>query len=130
MLILTIRTDKPEAEIGLYENDKKLAYEVWYAHRELSVTIHHKIKDLLDSQNKTWQDLHGAVCFEGPGSFTGLRIGLTVANALAYGLDIPIVATTGENWLADGLVDLATGKNIKIALPKYGADANITMPKK
>lgn len=47
MLILTIRTDKPEAEIGLFNDQEKIAYEVWEAHRELSVSLHQKVEDLL-----------------------------------------------------------------------------------
>jgi hypothetical protein len=43
MIILTIRTDKPESEIGLFNNKDKLAYEVWQAHRELAETVHKKI---------------------------------------------------------------------------------------
>ncbi len=49
MIILTIRTDKPEAEIGLYDGEQQLAYEMWSAHRQLAETIHTKIKELLDS---------------------------------------------------------------------------------
>ena len=37
MLILAIRTEKPEAEIGLFDDEKKLAYETWEAHRQLAV---------------------------------------------------------------------------------------------
>lgn len=130
MLILTIRTDKPEAEIGLYEDDKKLAYETWQAHRTLSETIHLKIKDLLSDQKKSLQDIKGVVCYKGPGSFTGLRIGLSVANSLAYGLETHIVGTTGENWIEDGVEELKTGKQEPVIKPEYGAPAHITTPKK
>lgn len=82
MLILTIRTDKPEAEIGLCNGDKQLAYETWQAHRLLAETLHRKVEDLLASQSKTVDDIEGLVGFQGPGSFTGLRIGLSVVNAL------------------------------------------------
>jgi tRNA threonylcarbamoyladenosine biosynthesis protein TsaB len=130
MLILTIRTDKPEAEIGLFEDDKQLAYETWQAHRELSVTIHKKIDELLKTQNKELEDVRGIVCFKGPGSFTGLRIGLTVGNTLAYGLQIPIVGAMGESWQRDGIQRLLKGDNEKVAMPEYGAEPNITVRKK
>jgi len=130
MIILTIRSDKPEAEIGLYDGEKQLAYETWQAHRELAETLHKKIETLLKSKQKSWQNVQGIVCFEGPGSFTGLRIGLTVGNALAYSYSIPIVTTQDPNWLETGIARLAKGENDTQALPFYGADAHITPQKK
>ena len=131
MIILAIRTDKPEAEIGLFENHKQLAYTTWQAHRELSNTIHLKLKKTLKRQGKTIEDIEGIVCFRGPGSFTGLRIGLTVANTLAYGLDdAPIVAGQGKDWLEKGITRLMKGESDKVALAEYGAAAHITLPKK
>jgi len=130
MLILTICTDNPQAEIGLFEDTKKLIYETWAAHRELSVTIHKKLAQLLKSQKKDWQDIEGIVCFQGPGSFTGLRIGLTVGNTLAYSYSIPIVGTSGDDWVKDGLQKLCSGQNDTLVMPEYGADANITTPRK
>lgn len=130
MLILTIRTDKPEAELGLFDNHKKLAYSTWPAHRELAETIHIKINELLESQGRDLSDLKGLVAFQGPGSFTGLRIGLSVANALAYSLETPIVADAGEDWLSAGIQKLAQGQNDQLAIPEYGAPPRTTAPKK
>lgn len=130
MLFLTIRSDKPEAEIGLFDDQEKVAYEVWEAHRELSVTLHQKIETLLEAAGKELKDLDGIVGFAGPGSFTGLRIGLTVANALAYGLEKPVVASKGEDWISSGITRLQNGDRDKIALPEYGAPVHITKQKK
>jgi len=130
MVILTIRTDNPEAEVGLYDSRQQLAYESWHAHRELSNTLHKKIQALLREQDKRLEDIQGIVCYQGPGSFTGLRIGLTVANTLAYGLDTPIVAAQGDDWIAKGIIRLEKGDADPVALPEYGANANITLPKK
>lgn len=130
MLIITIRTDKPEAELGLYEDDKQLKYEMWLAHRQLAETIHQKIAELLESQHKKLEDLAGIVAFKGPGSFTGLRIGLTVANALSYSLGIPIVACEDPNWLEKGVEALKNGQNEQLAMPEYGAAPHITQQKK
>ncbi len=130
MLILTVRTDNPEAEIGLFDGETKLAYETWQAHRELSNTIHAKVKALLESQNKSLQNVEGIVCFQGPGSFTGLRIGLTAADVLAYGLGIPIVAMQGDDWALEGMKRLTSGEDDRIALPHYGAPVHITQQRK
>ena len=129
-MILTLRTDKPEAELGLYDDDKQLAYIVWPAHRELAETIHRRIDTLLKEHTKQLHDITGIVCFQGPGSFTGLRIGLSVANALAVALDVPIVASQGDDWLKVGVARLVSGENDIQALPFYGADAHITPQKK
>lgn len=130
MIILTIRTDKPEAEIGLFDNDTQLAHETWHAHRELAETIYKKVRALTESASKTIEDVEGIIAFQGPGSFTGLRIGLTVANALAYGLSIPVVATQTDAWVGLGIARLRAGESDHIALPEYGGEANITTPKK
>ncbi len=129
MLILTIRTNKPEAELGLYQDDTQVAYTVWQAHRLLAETIHLQIKSLLDGQRKKLQDVEGIVAFKGPGSFTGLRIGLSVANALATSLPAPIVSTKGDDWIKNGAKKLASGDNENIGLPEYGSAPHVTQPK-
>jgi len=130
MLILTLRTDNPQAEIGLFDDNTKLGYETWQAHRELSDTIHRKIEELLKTHHKNWQDIGGIVAFKGPGSFTGLRIGLTVANTLAYALGIPAAGQMGGNWIETGLKRLAAGEQDKLLMPEYGAPVHITIQKK
>lgn len=130
MIILTIRSDKPEAEVGLYDGQNQLAYDTWQAHRELGQTLHLRIRDLLQGQGKEWTDIQGIIAFQGPGSFTGLRIGLSVANALAYAQNIPVVTTLDENWINKGIERLLKGENDNIAMPEYGAEANITQPRK
>jgi tRNA threonylcarbamoyladenosine biosynthesis protein TsaB len=130
MKILVIRTDKPEAEIGLYDDDKRLAYDVWHAHRQLAETLHSRIQNVLDRQGLNLHDVTGVVCYKGPGSFTGLRIGISVANALAYSLNVPIVGETGEDWQEKGASRLAAGQTGTAVLPEYGADVHITAPKR
>lgn len=130
MLILALRTDKPEAELGVYEADKQLAHETWQAHRELAETMHHKLEQILNKLSISINSLEGIVVYEGPGSFTGLRIGITVANTLSYALAIPIVGSTGNDWLETGIQKLNNGKNDRIVVPQYGADPHITKPRK
>jgi tRNA threonylcarbamoyladenosine biosynthesis protein TsaB len=130
MLILTIRSDAPEAQLGLFNNQDLLSKEEWLADRTLADSIHLKIEALLKVHGKDWDDINGIVCFEGPGSFTGLRIGISVGNALAYGLEAPIVGTRGKDWQEVGIKKLLSGKNDEIVLPHYGSEPHITSPKK
>src|SRR5215216_6547462 len=121
MIILSLRTDKPEAEIGLFASENQLGYEVWSAHRALAETIHLKIADLLKVQHIALKNLEGIVCYQGPGSFTGLRIGLSVANALAASLSIPIIGVENEDkWLQNGIEKLLQRQNDNAVMPVYG----------
>lgn len=130
-MILTIRTDKPEAEIGLYDQSgKQLHYISWPAHRQLAETIHDQIATLLQFDSSELKDLRGIIVFKGPGSYTGLRIGMSVANALAYSLSCKVVAANSENWQADGVKALNQGQGGQVALPEYDAPAKTTTPRK
>lgn len=130
MKILVIRTDNPEAEVGIYENGNKLAYKKWHAHRELSVTLPGKIDEILNKLSISYANLDGLIVFRGPGSFTGLRIGLAAANAMAYAQKLPIVAAGGPDWIEAGLKRLMNGQNDEIALPEYGSPPHVTKQKK
>lgn len=127
MIILAIRTDSPVTELILLDNDMELARDTWESGRSLASTILTHVVELCKSRSIVVQDIEGIICYEGPGSFTGLRIGITVGNTLAYSNTIPIVGSTGDNWLLGGLSKLLKGKNKKILTPKYGSEANITM---
>jgi tRNA threonylcarbamoyladenosine biosynthesis protein TsaB len=129
-MILLIRTDKPEAELYLYDKNGQVDVFKWEAHRQLAETLHKKIKELLDENNIEWSGLTGIGCFKGPGSFTGLRIGLTVANALANSLSVPVIAEGSDDWAKRCVERLGNHENDHIAKPDYGRPAHITQQKK
>ncbi len=126
-LMLALRTDKPEAELYLYEGDKKLSELKWGAHRQLAETVHLRIDELLAVQGTSLQSIEKIAVYMGPGSFTGLRIGISVANALSYGLSVPIVGSEGEGWLNNCLQN--SGSLVPV-VPIYGSEPHITQQKK
>lgn len=128
-MILTIRTDKPEAELAIYDDNGKLHEVIWQAHRQLGETIHLKIQELLSHGDIRYEDLSGIVFYSGPGSFTGLRIGASVAGALSSSLAISLVNSSGENWAENGVGRLKKGENESVAIV-YGSDPHITQPRK
>ena len=76
------------------------------------------------------KNISGIGIMRGPGSFTGLRIGMAVAITLADGLGVPIVGETGDSWRESALGRLSSGEDDQVILPFYGGDAHITKPKK
>ena len=129
-MILLIKTDQEDAFVGLHDNERLVSEKTWVAHKQLSDTLLKAIEDQLQTQSIAWSDIQGIVCYKGPGSFTGLRIGATVANTLAESVSIPIVGTNGDEWLEEGISRLHNDENDQIVLPEYGGDANITKPRK
>ena len=128
-MILALRSDKPEAELYLFDDGKKIAEIKWEAHRELADTLLSKIKEILVNNNVADNEITGIIMHTGEGSFTGLRIGTTVANAMSYSLGVPIVEAEGENWINEGLGKITSSKPGNLVVPKYNAEPNISQPK-
>lgn len=129
-MILAIRTDKPEAELYLVLPDgKEIAKHVWEAHRQLAATLVETIRSFLKKNGIKSSELAGIIIFTGVGSFTGLRIGTTVANALAYAHSLPITAGEGGDWIAEGLTKLTASTSGAYVVPKYDKEPNITKSK-
>lgn len=133
-MILILKTGTEENLLELRELDGgedsvKFRF-TWPASKLLSEELPGMIEDALSSLELGFDDISGVVGFRGPGSYTGLRIGITIINAIAYQVDAPIVGETGDNWLEDGLARLRYGEDDKIILPEYGGEANITKPRK
>lgn len=128
-MIILLDTSTATCYLTLVQDDRIFSYE-WEAGRGLARGLLGYFQEKLAEHDKTFADISGIVGFRGPGSFTGLRIGITVLNTLANAQHIPIVGTTGEDWKAQGIERLKAGEDDKIILPHYGSDANITQPRK
>ncbi len=83
---------------------------------DLAEQIFSFIHDKLQENGADWPDISEITFYSGPGSFTGLRIGAAVVNALADELQIPLYDHHGAKH--------------QIILPDYGRPANISTPKK
>lgn len=128
-MILLLDTSTPVCRLTIVDGAVSVTRE-WHADRDLARGLLRWLREQLHGSNKDLQDITGIGVYQGPGSFTGLRIGLTVMNTMASGLGVPIVATGGINWQQDALRSLNVGNNDKIALPFYDREATITKPRK
>lgn len=129
-MILAIDTSTPECKMFLIRNNSVFADKNWLAERRLALELLEQLETFLAENESSFKDIKGLVIFRGPGSFTGLRIGITVFNTLAEGLNIPIVGELGDDWLKQGIGRLSEGKVDTIVLPEYGMPPHITQPKK
>lgn len=102
------------AERAILRLDEK-SYE-WEAGREMAEGIFRFIHEKLVENGAEWEDISEIHFMSGPGSFTGLRIGATVVNALAGQLEVPLYNHRGEK--------------VEMIIPEYGRGARITAPRK
>lgn len=128
-MIVLLDASTPLCRLTLIDGDWR--YDTsWEANRELAKGLLGYIEQELHGQNRGFDDITGLGVYKGPGSFTGLRIGLTVFNTLADALAVPIVGETTDDWQSKALTRLERGESDRIVLPLYGSDAHITSPRK
>ena len=129
-MIFLLDTSTPECKMSLSTPGHALVATSWYAHRELADRLLKEMDSFFAEHDADVHSLNGLVVYKGPGSFTGLRIGITVMNTLADSVKIPIVGVTGENWQQEGITMIEAGDTHHIVLPEYGSLPHITKPKK
>jgi tRNA threonylcarbamoyladenosine biosynthesis protein TsaB len=89
-MLLAIDTATRAASIALYDETGVLAELTWRSRENHTVELMAQIVRLLDLAHAQKSDLRAIGVASGPGSFTGLRVGMSVAKGLAYGCAIPI----------------------------------------
>ena len=89
MLILAFETSAKAGSVALYENGKLLAESYQNTGLTHSQTLMVMAEDMLKAAGKTVTDVTAVAVAEGPGSFTGVRIGVAAAKGFAWGGQIP-----------------------------------------
>lgn len=107
--ILALETSSEACSVALWcENRLDSLYQ--HAPRQHGELLLPMVKKVLDNSNILLKDLDAIAVSIGPGSFTGLRIGVSVAKALAFSVDIPVIGISSLASLAYHLLKASTGK--------------------
>jgi len=116
MYTLFISTYDKFINVALLKDDEVLEEIKKESINSHSIYTMPMIKEILDKNNITTNDLNQIEVINGPGSFTGVRIAVTIAKTLAYTLNIPIKSISSIEALAVGSTKskkLVTIKDLK-----------------
>src|SRR4029078_4620844 len=109
-LILNIDTALDTAYISLAENQKGLGYALNETTKDHAAWIQTAISKLIKDAGRRLADLNVIGVSIGPGSYTGLRIGLSTAKGLCFALKIPLITiNTLEIMAFSAIKDIAAG---------------------
>jgi tRNA threonylcarbamoyl adenosine modification protein YeaZ len=122
ILILDTATRTPVVALAAADGTI-LAERRWESRHRHGEELLARLDEVVAEAGASRQDLTGVVVGTGPGSFTGLRIGLATAKTVAYALVIPIVGVSSTRALALAALGADPGaNNVTIALPAGAAD--------
>ena len=91
-LILNIDCAIENASVCLTENETVLVFEESVEQKNHTSFLQPAIKRLMQTANKNLNELDAVAVTIGPGSYTGLRVGLSTAKGLCYALNKPLIA--------------------------------------
>lgn len=116
-LILNIDTSTENASICLADNDKILHLVSNDIQKDHAAWLHPAINDALLKTGKRISELSAVGVTAGPGSYTGLRVGMATAKGFCFALNIPLIAV---NTL-DAMARVATAENTDYICPMIDA---------
>lgn len=94
MRILAFETSAKAASVALLQDGLLLGEYMQNSGQTHSRTIMKMAQDLLRNCDLTEKDVDAVACAAGPGSFTGIRIGLAAAKGFSWGREIPLVGVS------------------------------------
>jgi len=116
-MILCIDTSTRVCSVALAEGKQMLALEESMGGREHAANLTVFIERILKENRITTADLQAVAVSQGPGSYTGLRIGVSVSKGIAYGSDIPLIAVNTLQSMALGILShpaIASFRNLDL----------------
>ena len=104
-LILSIETSTSICSAALHENGNLLAVQELFTTQSAASQLAVQIEDLFSNIKISKQKLRAVAVASGPGSYTGLRIGVATAKGICFGLNVPLISI-------DSLLVLASHESV------------------
>ncbi len=127
-MLLALRTGSSKTSLALIKNKKVLIESSWESDNDEAEKLMPNLQALLKKSRAKFSDIDQVLVIKGPGSFTGLRIGVTVANTISYlnNCELFAVDTFEYYWRAVNLKEtessialliFAGAKGVYVSLP-------------
>jgi tRNA threonylcarbamoyladenosine biosynthesis protein TsaB len=106
MLALGIETSSIQGSLILWDlkTHQVLKKKIWIREQSHSEFVTHYLDQLMSDAKVDWKKVELVAVGVGPGSFTGLRVGINVARTLAYSLNAPLFAVSSLRLLAESFL--------------------------
>jgi tRNA threonylcarbamoyladenosine biosynthesis protein TsaB len=135
-LLLNIDTAIQTSSICLAENDQSIGLKVNPSQKDSAAWLHVAIKELLQENNLTLQQLDAIAVSEGPGSYTGLRVGMATAKGLCYAAQKPLItintlqmmAVAAQNEPTDYLCPMIDARRLEVFTSVFDKQLNPILP--
>lgn len=99
-IILNIDTAVESASVCLAKDADPVQFEINNNQKDHASWLHSTIKKIISDTNLTIKDIEAVAVTIGPGSYTGLRVGLSAAKGLCFALKIPLIAVNTLEMIA------------------------------
>jgi tRNA threonylcarbamoyladenosine biosynthesis protein TsaB len=103
-LILNLETSTRICSVALAQDGELLGCKESHEDKSHASLLAVFIKNILDENAKVIPDLDAVAVSKGPGSYTGLRIGVSTAKGLAYASGIPLIGVDTLSSMARGII--------------------------
>ncbi len=110
-LILNIETATPICSVALSQDDDLLAIRESNEKNSHSARLNIFIQEIMDEVKVSYKELDAVAVSMGPGSYTGLRIGVSAAKGFCYALDIPLIGIPTLMSMSNGAREMIKADN-------------------
>lgn len=123
-MILAIETSGPVCGVALHDGARVVAEREDERPRIHDAVLDGQVKQVLSAAGVAPSDLRAVACAIGPGSFTGIRIGMSMAKGLCYALRIPLVAVPTLDAMAHAARSEARNRSAHTIVALLNAESN------
>lgn len=121
MIILACDTSNSSCCAGVFDNGKPLAYNISTEKRTHAEVFMPLLHDVVIMSGKSHQDIDAYAICVGPGSFTGIRIGISSIKGMSAASDKPCIAVSSTKALAMSVENVVSDPSKTIIIPAFDA---------